>query len=363
MVRKQAKRGTSGEPAVLQRRVSEAWAGRRLLDCSQGPASLSVKGPTLLVQRARHKQEPTPLAEAGLVLLGHPGVKLTQQVLAELLRHDAAVAVVDADGEAQGVLVPLGNDTEGLWNAQLHVERRLLGTLWQKIVRAKILAQATELEAAGAGGRALARLAAAVQPGDPTGIERRAERRFHHGLLSTLRAWRPQTFASDAAMFVSGRAPLRAPFAQAVLAAGLHPSVGLRPGAGSGSRRGRARAGRRLGLADDLMEPLAPLADRAAAEYLAGHPPDRYDPGALRRHVLDSVFRRVAEVPGASGLVDVALLSARSLAESLQSGQDQFRPAGTPAHHEFAQQVYEQLWGCLEAIRREDEGEGMRDEG
>jgi CRISP-associated protein Cas1 len=123
--------------------------------------------------------------------------------------------------------------------------------LWQQIVQAKILAQGATLSAVGAEAGGFRLLARKVRPGDPDNVEAEAARRYWPLLLG--RDFRRDTDGDGLNGLLNyGYAILRAATARAVMAAGLHPSLGLM----------HANRGNAMVLIDDLMEPFRPIVDR-----------------------------------------------------------------------------------------------------
>jgi CRISPR-associated protein Cas1 len=123
--------------------------------------------------------------------------------------------------------------------------------LWQQIVQAKISAQGATLAAVGAEAGGFRLLTRKVRPGDPDNVEAEAARRYWPLLFGP--EFRRNTDGDGLNGLLNyGYAILRAATARAVMAAGLHPSLGLMH-----SNRGNA-----LVLVDDLMEPFRPLVDR-----------------------------------------------------------------------------------------------------
>jgi CRISPR-associated protein Cas1 len=123
--------------------------------------------------------------------------------------------------------------------------------LWQQIVQAKILAQGATLAAVGAEAGGFRLLARKVRAGDPENVEAEAARRYWPLLMGT--GFKRDTDAPGINGLLNyGYAVLRAATARAVMAAGLHPSLGLMH-----SNRGNA-----LVLIDDLIEPFRPTVDR-----------------------------------------------------------------------------------------------------
>jgi CRISPR-associated protein Cas1 len=131
--------------------------------------------------------------------------------------------------------------------ASLPLKKRL----WQQIVQAKILAQGATLAAVGAEAGGFRLLARKVRPGDPENVEAEAARRYWRLLFGS--DFRRDTDGAGLNGLLNyGYAVLRAAVARAIMAAGLHPSLGLMH-----SNRGNA-----LVLIDDLMEPFRPTVDR-----------------------------------------------------------------------------------------------------
>ncbi|CUH39981.1 CRISPR-associated endonuclease Cas1 [Jannaschia seosinensis] len=124
---------------------------------------------------------------------------------------------------------------------------------WKKVVVAKIEMQAAALLSLGKAAAPLRMMIRSVTSGDTTNIEAQAARYYWPHMMG------PE-FRRDAgagglnALLNYGYTVLRAATARAVVAAGLHPSIGLHH-----SNRCNAFA-----LADDLMEPFRLLADCAA---------------------------------------------------------------------------------------------------
>ena len=123
--------------------------------------------------------------------------------------------------------------------------------LWQQITQAKILAQAATLTAVGAEAGGFRLLARKVRSGDPDNVEAEAARR-DWTLLFGAGFRRDHDGDGINGLLNYGYAILRAATARAVMAAGLHPSLGLMH-----SNRGNAMV-----LVDDLMEPFRPTVDR-----------------------------------------------------------------------------------------------------
>ena len=130
--------------------------------------------------------------------------------------------------------------------ASLPVQKRM----WASVVRAKLLQQAAVLEACGAPDAPLNALVRKVRSGDPDNIEAQGARRYW-GLLFGDGFKRDQKADGVNALLNYGYTILRATTARAVIAAGLHPSIGLHHSNDANAMR----------LVDDLMEPFRPMVD------------------------------------------------------------------------------------------------------
>ena len=131
--------------------------------------------------------------------------------------------------------------------------------LWTQLVVAKIESQRATLEALGAEHEGFFLLARKVRAGDPDNVEAQAARRYWP-LLFGREFRRDRQSEGVNAMLNYAYTVLRAGAARAIMAAGLHPSLGL-----SHRQRGNAFA-----LADDLMEPFRPLADLLVCDLIRG---------------------------------------------------------------------------------------------
>jgi CRISPR-associated protein Cas1 len=134
--------------------------------------------------------------------------------------------------------------------AQLDATRSMSKRLWAQIVAAKVRRQGWAVARAGRPAGAFSRLAQAVRSGDPNNIEAQAARRYWPLIMGE--GFRRDVSADGAnALLNYGYAVLRGATARAIVAAGLHPGLGI-------FHRHPQNA---MPLADDLMEPFRPLVD------------------------------------------------------------------------------------------------------
>jgi CRISPR-associated protein Cas1 len=244
-----------------------------------------------------------PAEDIGILLIDQQKTVYTHAALVRLMQRGACVVLCDEQHLPCGLLLPLeGNQliTERL-RKQITVPRPREKRLWQQIVRAKINAQAANLESPAAASPAaekLRALALSVASGDPANVEGQAARIYWPALLG--RGFRRERGGAWPNPILNyGYIVMRAAVARAIAGAGLHPSFGVHH-----HNRGNAFC-----LADDLLEPLRPLVDAAVCGILDSSPtsqePPQVTPGV--KTVLLSLLARDVQLAGQSGPLMVQL--------------------------------------------------------
>nr|WP_243415175.1 type II CRISPR-associated endonuclease Cas1 [Altererythrobacter segetis] len=192
--------------------------------------------------------------------------------------------------------------------AQLAASRPLVKQLWRRIVGAKIEMQGSLLAARGiAGAEAFPFMARRVSSGDKENLEAQAARRYWP-LLMGLDFRRDRDADGVNSLLNYGYAIMRATCTRAVVAAGLHPTLGIQH-----SNRGNAFA-----LADDLVQPFRPLVD-ALARNMVYEGIEALDPPAKSRFARLIAFD--LRIAGEVSPVSVAAARlAQSLARAFETG-------------------------------------------
>lgn len=201
---------------------------------------------------------------AGVIVHAH-GTTWSTSLLTELADRGAPVVLCGSNHAPRSVLLPLeGHHAQGArLRAQWQARAPMLKQAWKQIVVAKITMQAAALEAAGRAHAPLMMLTRKVTSGDSTNAEAQAARYYWPLMMGE--GFRRARNAPDVnALLNYGYTVLRAATARAVVAAGLHPTIGLHH-----SNRGNAFA-----LADDLMEPFRPLVDCCVRGLVARNGPE-----------------------------------------------------------------------------------------
>lgn len=234
----------------------------RILDFSLGQAHLSLRHRQLVVRRDGLPDATIPMEEVAVVIMASRQVTCSLPALDALMGAGAAVMVCDEAMHPSGLMLPLAahvTQTQRMIaqaSASLPVKKRI----WREIVVAKVRAQGSLLATlrpdSGEGDAGLFEMAARVRSGDPDNLEAQAAQRYWPRLFGDV-LFRRQRHAPDQNRPLNyGYAVLRAAVARAVVAVGLHPSLGVH-------HHNRYNA---FCLADDLMEPYRPVIDGEVAQ-------------------------------------------------------------------------------------------------
>jgi CRISPR-associated protein Cas1 len=197
-----------------------------------------------------------PLDDIAAVIANAHGLSYTNNLLVALAERGVPFVLCAANHNAVGMLLPI----EGNFEQSKRIEAQIAASLpthkrlWASVVRAKLEQQAAALEAAGAPAAPLLALVGKVRSGDPDNIEAQGARRYWNLLFGE--SFRRDQNATGAhpglnALLNYGYTVLRAATARAVIAAGLHPGIGLHHSHDNNAMR----------LVDDLMEPFRPVID------------------------------------------------------------------------------------------------------
>lgn len=270
---------------------------KRTIEVSSAPTHLAARNRQLLLRRDDQVVASIPCEDLGVVVVDHPQASYTHAALCEMLQAQAVLVVCGPDHLPQGLLLPLSDHSQVVWRLreQLAASRPLKKRLWKQIVRAKIRAQAANLDPRSAPYRRLQALFREVRSGDSTNREAQAARVYWNAWLVNPDREPPEAehaFRRDPdglppnPLLNYGYAIVRAAVARAVVAAGLLPALGLQ----------HTQRGNPFCLADDLLEPLRPLVDaRVRALYWAGQTELNRDTKAALLELLAAPVRTARE--------------------------------------------------------------------
>lgn len=229
---------------------------KRTIEISQEPVHLCVRLGQLLLKRQQKTVRTIPCEDIGFIVVDHPQTTYSHSAIVELARSGAALVICGNNHLPSAVLLPFADHSEVVWRLkeQLAASRPIRKQIWKQLIRAKIIAQANNLDAKSPARSKLLAMAHLVRSGDPSNIEAQAARIYWPKFLGDPTFRRDTNGRGINELLNYGYAIVRAAIARAIVAAGYLPSVGLKH-----SNRGNAFC-----LADDLIEPLRPLVDRQA---------------------------------------------------------------------------------------------------
>ena len=282
----------------------------RVVEIAEDGRHLSLKRGFMQVKADGAEVARVPLDDIAVVLANAHGLTYSNNLLVALAERGVALALCGRNHSPVAWLWPVaGHHAQtARMAAQISATRPLGKRLWQALVCAKIAQQAAVLAAVGKPSGGVAALARRVRSGDPKNVEAQAARRYWPLLLGP-DFRRDRGLPGINALLNYGYTVLRAGTSRAVVAAGLHPSLGVH-------HRTRTDP---FCLASDLMEPFRPLVDLAASR-LADAGVDDVTPEA--KTVLAAVLS--ADLQTSRGTTPLATCLERlaaSLAQAYENGQ------------------------------------------
>lgn len=302
----------------------------RIVDIATNGLHLSTHRGFMLVQKDGEEQGRIALDDMHALILHAHGVTWSGTLAARLAERGAPVIFCGTNHAPVAVTMPLeGHHMQNArMQAQWNASKPLCKQLWRRVIQAKIRMQGALLAAQGvAGAEAFPHMANRVKSGDPDNVEAQAARRYWPLLMGE--EFRRDRDAGDVnALLNYGYAVMRATVARAVVAAGLHPTIGIH----------HAHRGNAFALADDLVEPFRPLVDALA---LAMHKEGvvTLDPASKRRFARLIAFD--LRIAGEASPVSVAAQRlATSLGISFETGRADLSLFDVPSPIE---------WGALAA--------------
>lgn len=227
----------------------------RIVEVADDRRHLFVSRGFLVVQdMAGERKElgQVPLDDIAAVIANAHGLSYTNNLLVALAERGAPFVLCGSNHNAIGMLLSIdGNFQQAKrLDAQIAASKPTHKRVWADIVRSKLQQQATALEAAGAPTAPLTALIGKVKSGDTSNVEAQGARRYW-GLLFGDDFRRDQDGDGLNGLLNYGYTVLRAATARSIVAAGLHPTLGVF----------HSNEGNAMRLVDDVMEPFRPVID------------------------------------------------------------------------------------------------------
>lgn len=274
----------------------------RIVDIATDGQHLSAHRGFLVVSKDKEEVGRVPLDDVASVIVHAHGVTWSTNLAVALAERGALMVLCGPNHAPVAVCTPLDghHGQNARIRAQWEAGKPLAKQLWREVVVAKIRWQAAVLESRGLSADPFDMLARRIRSGDPDNVEAQAARRYWPLLMG-------ENFRRDRAaggingLLNYGYTVLRSLLARSVVAAGLHPSIGIH----------HANRGNAFALADDLIEPFRPLVDVVTVQLVARGCSD-VTPEAKRAFAgLIAV-----DIPGEAGTTTVSGAAVR-LAQSL----------------------------------------------
>lgn len=278
------------------------------LEIAKHGASLGMQGRLLAVEAPGATRRTFALEDVDILILQVPAVSVSGAALNALASAGVPVMICSGQHTPSAWVQPLS--TSGVFDPrraerQARLPTRTRQRLWRSIVRAKIALQADVLRDAGKPDARLRRLIGAVAPGDPSNVEATAAQLYWPALFGP--EFRRREDSPVTAALNWGYAVLRSMICRSLVAAGLHPGIGIHHRSPENG----------FNLADDLMEPYRPVVDRLVYDQW------RTDP-QLRPRAWKEKLAALGEHP-----VDIAGQATRCRAAVRQSVQSFVRAVDT----------------------------------
>lgn len=193
-----------------------------------------------------------PFEDIAVIVLDHREITLTHPVLSACAEYGISLFATGHNHQPSGVFVPFlaHSRSTRMMRKQLGLCKPAAKRAWASVVRQKIQNQAKCLELSEKDGTdRLSSYARRVRSGDPENLEAQAAA-FYFAQLFEKRFSRTTECWVNAALDY-GYAVIRGALARALVAHGLHPTIGLFHDSEQNA----------FNLADDLIEPFRPVID------------------------------------------------------------------------------------------------------
>jgi CRISPR-associated protein Cas1 len=289
----------------------------RIIEVASDGRYLHADRGFMVIKHGDTEQTRVPLDDIGAVIGNAHGLTWSNELLVRLAERGAPLVLVNRQHRPVALLLSLeGNHRQGMRLVrQAEITRPLRKKLWKRLVEAKLLGQARTLEAFGATGQPLRRLAAGVRSGDPENREAQGARAYWPLLLGKDFRRDPDRDGANS-LLNYGYTVLRAAVARAIVAVGLHPTLGL-------MHRNEFNS---AALADDLMEPFRPLID-ATVRGLLDRGNQEVDHSAKRVLAL-ALYRSIPTDVGESPIATAIERLALSLAQIIEGEREHLELPG-----------------------------------
>lgn len=225
-------------------------------------AYLSLKDNQLVVKKPNEEVRTAAIEDIGFIILDSPQITITNALIGALLENNCAILNCGKTHLPEGLLLPLAGNTlqSERFNAQIEASLPLKKQLWQQTVQQKISNQAAVLQQVRSmEAKNMLAWANAVRSGDVDNREAVAAAYYWKELFPDIADFvRDRNGVPPNNLLNYAYAVLRGIVARALVASGLLPTFGIH-------HHNRYNA---YCLADDIMEPYRPIADKLIIEII-----------------------------------------------------------------------------------------------
>ncbi len=225
-------------------------------------AYLSLKDNQLVVKKPNEEVRTVAIEDIGFVVLDSPQITITNALLGALLENNCALLNCGKTHLPEGLLLPLAGNTlqSERFNAQIEASLPLKKQLWQQTIQQKIINQASVLRLVhGFDAKNMLAWASSVRSGDADNREAVAAAYYWKEIFPNIPDFvRDRNGIPPNNLLNYAYAILRGIVARSLVVSGLLPTFGIH-------HHNRYNA---YCLADDVMEPYRPIADKLVFKIL-----------------------------------------------------------------------------------------------
>jgi CRISPR-associated protein Cas1 len=205
------------------------------------------------------------IEDIGVIILDNSQITITQSVMTKLLENNVAIITCDQYHHPIGLQLCLDSNTiqSERFQSQINSSESLRKNLWQQTIVSKIYNQAMVLKEIDVPITNMLTWSNSVLSGDSQNHEARAAAYYWKNLLESHENFKRERFGEYPNSFFNyAYSILRAITARSLVASGLMPTLGIH-------HKNRYNA---YCLADDIMEPYRPFADKIVLETIRLYP-------------------------------------------------------------------------------------------
>ena len=225
-------------------------------------AYLSLKDNQLVVKKPNEEVRTAAIEDVGFIILDSPQITITNALIGALLENNCAVLNCGRTHLPEGLLLPLAGNTlqSERFNAQIEASLPLKKQLWQQTIQQKIINQAAVLrQVHGFEVKNMLAWANSVRSGDADNREAVAAAYYWKEMFPDIPDFvRDRNGIPPNNLLNYAYAILRGIVARSLVVTGLLPTFGIH-------HHNRYNA---YCLADDVMEPYRPIADKLICKIL-----------------------------------------------------------------------------------------------